>query len=137
MVQDQLQISLNKTQNQIALEVRQAVIGLMQGKAQVAAAHEATTLAQQTLDAEQKKLAAGVSTPYNVILRQRDLVTAQQAEVATLDSYAKALVEMDRSMGTSLDRNGIAIRDAQSGIVSKMPTPPFSVRGFSTQTPQQ
>jgi outer membrane protein TolC len=133
MTQNQLQIGLNKTQNQIALEVRQAVIGLVQGKAQVEAAHEATTLAQQTLDAEQKKLAAGVSTPYNVILRQRDLVTAQQAEVATVATYANALVEMDRSMGTTLDRNGIQIGDAQAGTVSKMPTPPFSVRGFSAQ----
>ncbi|MBI4479862.1 MAG: TolC family protein [Acidobacteria bacterium] len=133
MLDNQMQISLKRTQNQVALEVRQAVIGLVQGKAQVQAAHEATRLAQQTLDAEQKKLAAGVSTPYNVILRERDLVAAQQSEVATVASYSKALVEMDRSMGTTLDRNGILVPDALNGTLSKMPTPPFSVRGFSTQ----
>jgi len=133
MVENQLQVSLKRTQNQISLEVRQAVIGLVQGKAQVEAAHEATRLSQQTLDAEQKKLQAGVSTAYQVILRERDLVAAQQSEVATVASYAKALVEMDRSMGTTLDRNGILVSDALNGTVSKMPTPPFSIRGFSTQ----
>ena len=133
MVNNQIEISLRRTQNQIALEVRQAVIGLVQGKAQVEAAHEATRLAQQTLDAEQKKLQAGVSTPYQVILRERDLVAAQQSEVATVAGYAKALVEMDRSMGTTLDRNGILTTDALNGTVSKMPTPPFSVRGFNAQ----
>jgi outer membrane protein TolC len=133
MEQDQGEISLKRSQNQIALEVRQAVIGLVQGKAQVAAAHEAVRLAQQTLDAEQKKLAAGVSTPYQVILRERDLVDAQQSDVETIVSYSKALVEMDRAMGTTLDRNGILLQDALSGALSRMPTPPFSVRGFSTQ----
>ena len=133
MLDNQMQISLKRTENQIALEVRQAVIGLVQGKAQVEAAHEAARLARQTLDAEQKKLQAGVSTPYEVILRERDLVDAQQSEVATISGYAKALVEMDRSMGTTLDSNGILMTDALNGAVTRMPTPPFSVRGFSTQ----
>jgi outer membrane protein TolC len=133
MEQHQSEIDLRRSQNQIALEVRQAVIGLVQGKAQVEAAHEAVRLAQQTLEAEQKKLTAGVSTPYQVILRERDLVDAQQSDVLTVVNYAKSLVEMDRSMGTTLDSNGILLQDALSGNLSRMPTPPFSVRGFSTQ----
>ena len=34
-------------------------------------------LQEQTVDAERKKLLAGVSTSYNVILTERDLVTAE------------------------------------------------------------
>jgi len=131
----QLEIGLQRSRNQFQLEVRQAIIGLVQGKAQVEAAHQAVRLAEETLDAEQKKLAAGVSTSYNVILRQRDLTTAQLAEVQAVDNYAKALVEMDRSMGITLDRNGIVFEDALTGTVTKMPTPPFSVRGFTTGRP--
>jgi outer membrane protein len=131
--QDQLQVGLQRSRNQVSLEVRQAIIGLVQGKAQVEAAHQAVRLARETFEAEEKKLAAGVSTSYNVILRQRDLVTAQLAEVQAVDTYSKALVEMDRSMGTTLDRNGIQFNDALAGSVTKMPTPPFNVRGFSTQ----
>jgi outer membrane protein TolC len=129
---NQLQVGLQSTRNQIQLEVRQAIIGLIQGKAQVEAAHQAVRLAQETYDAEQKKLAAGVSTSYNVILRQRDLTTAQYAEVQAVDAYSKALVEMDRSIGATLDRNGIQFDDAVTGTVTKMPTPPFNVRGFTT-----
>src|SRR3990167_5101400 len=128
---NQLEIGLQRSRNQIALEVRQAIIGLVQGKAQVEAAHQAVRLAQQTLEAEQKKLQAGVTTPYQTVLRQRGLLSAQTAELQAVTNYSRGLVEMDRAMGTTLNRNGIEIGDAFSGTVSKMPTPPFSVRGFT------
>lgn len=101
------------------------MIGLMQGKAQVEAAHEAVTLADQTLDAERKKLQLGTSTSYNVVLRERDALAARQADIAAVATYARALVEMDRSTGSTLERNGIDISDALSGEVGQRPTPPF------------
>lgn len=122
---NQMEVSLQNTQNQVALQVRQARIGLIQGRAQVAAAHEAVRLAQVTLDAERKKLDAGLSTSYNVVLRTRDLATAQYAEVQAVSAYALALVAMDQSTGTTLQRNGIQLDDAVSGTVSTQPTPPF------------
>ncbi|MBI4454960.1 MAG: TolC family protein [Acidobacteria bacterium] len=125
----QLQTNLQRSRNQIALEVRQAMIGLIQGKAQVEAAHQAVVLARQTLEAEQKKLQAGVSTSYQVILRERDLVEAELAEVQALGGYAKARVEMGRSAGKSLDRSGIRLSDALAGAITSMPAPPFSLPG--------
>jgi outer membrane protein len=121
----QTQIGLQRLRNQVELTVRQAMIGLVQGKAQVEAAQQAVRLAQQTLDAEQKRLADGASTFYNVILRQRDLTTAQYAEVQAVDAYAKALVAMDQARGAMLERNGITFDEALSGTISKMPAPPF------------
>jgi len=128
---NQLEVGLQRSRNQIALEVQQAIIMLIQGKAQVESAHQAGRLARQTLEAEQKKLQAGVTTPYQVVLRQRDLSAAETAEVQAVTNYSKALVELDRATGTTLDRNGIQLGDALNGTVSKMPTPPFSVRGFT------
>jgi len=122
---NQMEISQQNTSNQIALQVRQSRIGLIQGKAQVAAAHEAVRLAQVTLDAERKKLDAGLSTSYQVVLRTRDLATAQYAEVQAVSAYSLALVAMDQATGTSLERNGIQLQDAVSGTVSAQPTPPF------------
>jgi len=122
---NQMEVSLQNTRNQIALQVRQSRIGLIQGRAQVAAAHEAVRLAQVTLDAERKKLDAGLSTSYNVVLRTRDVATAQYAEVQAVSAYALALVAMDQSTGTSLERNGIQLQDAVSGNVSAQPTPPL------------
>jgi len=120
----QLQVTLQRSRQQIALEVRQAITGLIQGRAQVAAAHEAAVLADQVLDAEHKKFALGVSSTYEVILRERDQLAAQMAEIDALDSYAKALVEIDRAAGQTLEQNGIELSDALSGTVSRRPTPP-------------
>jgi len=70
---------------------------------------------QQTLDAEQRKLRAGTSTSYQVIRVQRDLLEAQLAEVQARVGYAKARVEMERSMGTLLARRGIDLNRALAG----------------------
>ena len=101
----QSETNLERTRNQIDLEVRKALIGLLQTKSQVAAAHSAVEFNQQNLDADQKKLRAGVLTPYDVTLAQRDLLAAELAEVQAQASYAKALVELDRATGTTLEKN--------------------------------
>ena len=71
------------------------------------------------MDAEQKKMEFGVSTPYNVILAQRDLLAAELAEVQARAVYAKAQVEMDRSMGVLLEKNHIDVEDALRGRISQ------------------
>jgi outer membrane protein len=122
---NQLEIGLQNSRNQIDLQVRQARINLIQGQSRVQAAHEAVRLAQLSLDAEREKLTVGLSTSYNVVLRERDLATAQYAEVQATSAYAKARVAMNQATGTILDRNGIRLDDALSGTVSSMPTPPI------------
>jgi outer membrane protein TolC len=131
---NQQEITIQNTKNQIQLQVQQARVALIQGKEQVAAAHEATRLAQVTLDAERVRLRNGLSTAYNVVLRERDLVTAQYAEVQTLDIYAKALVAMDQALGTTLDQNRIQLNEALTGNVVERPMPPYH---FPAQTPGQ
>ena len=122
---NQMEISLQSTRNQINLQVQQSRIGLIQGKAQVEAAQEAVRLAQESRDAEQEKLREGLSTAYNVILKERDLVTAQYAEVQVAGRLRERLVAMDQATGTTLERNGIRLDDAVSGIVTTQPTPPY------------
>jgi outer membrane protein len=122
---NQLQIQLQTTRNQIQVGVQQARITLIQGKEQVAAAREATRLAQLSLEAERIKLRNGLSTSYNVVLKERDLVTAQYAEVQAVDAYAKALVAMDQSMGTTLERNRIELNEAITGNVNQRPAAPY------------
>jgi len=118
---NQLEVTAQNTRNQIAVQVRQARIDLVQGKMQVEAAHEAVRLARLTLDAERKKLDVGLSTTYNVILRNRDLVSAQYAELQAVTAYAKSLVAMDQATGTILDRHRIELNDAVQGSVSQPP----------------
>jgi outer membrane protein TolC len=111
----QSETSLQRTRNQIRLEVRNAIIGLQQAHAQVAAASRAVAANQQTLNAEQKKLQAGTSTPYNVIRVERDLYSAQLAEVQARVSYAKALVEMARATGVTVEEAGLHLDELLAG----------------------
>jgi outer membrane protein len=68
-------------------------------------------------------LQLGASTIYNVILAERDLVTAQSNSVASEAAYAKARVELDRATGQILYNNNVSMDDASKGIVPRPPTP--------------
>ncbi len=113
----QAQDTLVRTKSQVEVDVQNAFIATVQSKQQVAAAREALQLAVVKLDAEQKKLNVGVSTAYNVVLDQRDVLTARLAMVQAQDAYAKAKVSLDQAMGTTLDTNHISMEEALSGQV--------------------
>lgn len=117
----QQEIGIQRMENQVRVEVQNALIGLQQAQAQYQSAVKQRTLQIQTVDAEQKKLALGASTSYNVILTQRDLVTAESNLVAAEDGYAKAKVEMDRATGQTLNNNNISIDEAFRGSVARPP----------------
>jgi outer membrane protein len=115
----QQQLIQQRAQNQVRVDVQNALIGLTQSRAQYLSATKARTLQERTLDAEQKKLDVGASTIYNVILAQRDLLSAQSSEVTARSAYAKARVEMDRAIGETLSRNSISIGEATAGSVKR------------------
>ena len=103
----QAQDTLTHTQSQIQVDVKNALTSVTQSKAQVAASRQTVQLEEQKLEAEQQKLTAGLSTSYNVILVQRDLLAAQLADVQARDVYAKARVNLDQAMGTTLETNHV------------------------------
>jgi outer membrane protein TolC len=118
----QQQLVLQRLENQVRVDVQNAVIGVSQARAQYLSAQKATVLQQQTLDAERKKLDLGASTIYNVILAERDLVTAQSSEVAAEAGYAKARVELDRATGQTLYNNNVSVAEAYKGVVTRPPS---------------
>jgi outer membrane protein TolC len=124
---NQLLITRQRSRNTIALEVRKAIIGLIQGKAQVEAAQKAAKLAREMWEGEKIKLEAGASTSYAVILRERDYIGAEYAKVGAMITYVKAMVEMERARGVTLERNGIEYADALSGILTKPPVTRFNI----------
>jgi len=121
----QAQVRLQQLDNQIRIEVRNAQFDVQQNRASVDAAQAAMTLARQTLDAEQKKLEAGVSNPTAVLQMQASLTTTESTVVSAMAAYAKARVELDRATGLLLDNSGILMSDAEKGEVTHMPKTPF------------
>jgi outer membrane protein len=59
-------------------------------------------LAQQTLDAEIKKLRAGTSSTFEVLQNQQLLAEAEVAELRARADEQEALAEYDRQIGTTL-----------------------------------
>jgi outer membrane protein TolC len=119
----QQQMVLQRLENQVRVDVQNAQIGVSNARAQMVAAQKAQVLQQQTLDAEQKKLDLGASTTYNVILAERDLVTALSNTVAAEAAYAKARVELDRATGQILYNHNISMAEAVKGVVARPPSP--------------
>jgi outer membrane protein TolC len=126
MIRDQLalrqtEMGLQQFENQVRVDVQNALIALQQARARYRAANKARVLQEQTLDAEQKKYALGASTIYNVILVQRDLAAAQSGEVAALSAYSKARTELDRATGQTLVTHNISLEEAYRGRVARGP----------------
>jgi outer membrane protein len=124
----QQQLGLQRLENQVRVDVQNAVIGLTQARAQYLSATKQRTLMAATLDAEQKKLALGASTIYNVIQDQQALTAAESNEVTARANYARARVELDRATGQILVSNNISLDEAFRGVVSRPPSalPPLA-----------
>jgi outer membrane protein len=134
----QAQMSLQQQENLVRIQVRNAQFSVQQNRAAVEAARAAVELAKQSLDAEQKKYALGASTTTLVLQQQSALTQAESNQVNAMSNYEKSRVELDRSIGATLDRLGIIMTDAERGIVSKMPSVPYATpRPPEQQTPVQ
>jgi outer membrane protein TolC len=125
----QIEAQMQQLKNFAVVDVRNTFIALEQGRVQVATASEARKLQQQTFDAEQKKYQLGASTVYNVILTQRDLVTAQGAELRALANLLEAKAQYERAVGRTLDVNRVSIADAKHGEVEKDTLIPGTLHG--------
>jgi outer membrane protein len=129
VVERQFEASVQQTKNAAVVDVRNTMIAVEQGKAAVAAATKARELQQQTFDAEQKKYQLGASTVYNVILTQRDLITAQGTELRDLANLAEAKANYDRALGRTLQVNNVTVAGNQKGTIEKDTLIPGTLNG--------
>jgi outer membrane protein len=129
LTQRQLEAQMQQIKNSAVLDVRNTSIALEQGRAQVQAASKARELQQQTFEAEQKKYQLGASTVYNVILTQRDLITAQGTELRALANLAEAKANYERALGRTLQVNSVTIAGAKTGDIERDTMIPGTLNG--------
>jgi outer membrane protein TolC len=96
-------------QQQIALEVRNAITTVETNRARIEAAQKTRELAQLTLEAEQKKFTLGASVNRFVLEEQRNLRLAQTSEILAQVNYAKSIVDYERAIGQTLRKRNIDI----------------------------
>jgi outer membrane protein len=125
----QIEAQMQQLKNAALLDVRNTYIALEQDRARVQAASKARDLQQQTFDAEQKRYQLGASTVYNVILTQRDLISAQGAELRALADLVEAKANYERAVGRTLEVNRVTIADAKHGQVERDTLIPGTMNG--------
>ena len=103
-------LTVRNVQQQVRLDILQAVSQVEASKASVKLAQVALDFAQKRLDAEQKKYELGTSQIYFVLQAQQDLVTAQNTLVQQSVLFRRNQLNLLRREGTLLDERGIVIQ---------------------------
>jgi len=97
---------------QVVTDVTDAAIAARNAFDEIDTARQARSLAEQKLDAEQKKFGVGMSTDYLVVQAQRDLADARSAVLRAEITYQKALVDFERAQQTTLQAVGVTVISA-------------------------
>jgi outer membrane protein len=108
-------------ENQVRLEVADALVATESARAAYEASVQTRILQEQSVSVEQQKFDVGVSTNYLVIQFQTFLAQARSTELAAKGAYAKARIALDRALGRTLDANHVSLAEAYRGQVSRVP----------------
>jgi outer membrane protein TolC len=120
----QAELRLEQLYSQIRMQVANAMFALANDRAQVRSAEAARDYAQQSLDAEEKKLHLGASTTANVLQQQRSLATAEDNLIVAHASYAKDRAGLYQTLASTLQHYGINLPEAAQGTVTTEPVIP-------------
>ena len=106
------------------MQVVNAQFALNNDRAQVLSAIAARDYAQQSLDAEQKKLSLGASTTATVLMQQKNLAAAENTLISAKAGYAKDRAGLYQTLANTLQHYGINLNDAANGQVKAAPVVP-------------
>jgi outer membrane protein TolC len=104
--------NLRRVEQDIVKDVRDAVRNLASALEGVQAAERAVAASEEQLRAERIRLEHGESTPFDVLQREEDLVTAESQRIAALRVYHGSVTALDRAQGTLLEDRSIVLEDA-------------------------
>jgi outer membrane protein TolC len=116
----QSELRLQQLKKQIRIEVRNAQYALEQSEARVVSARKSRDLAQKTFEITAKEQELGAGSNYQTLTARRDLSEAESNLVAALTAYQKARIELDRSVGSTLEANSISIESAKTGVAQEV-----------------
>lgn len=108
---DQSLTKLKNLEQQISLEVRNAVRDIETNVKTVQAYRLAREFATERLQAEEKKLNVGLTTNYFVLQYQEELARQRSLELKSIVDYNLAWARLEKAMGTSLEKRNIKLSD--------------------------
>ncbi len=98
-------------ENQILVEVREAVRNIKTDEKRIEATRRARVLSQEQLDGEISRNEHGLSTTYRVLEVQKDLVQARTNELKALIDHHLDESRLQQATGVLLENYGIVLRE--------------------------
>ena len=120
----QAQMRLQQLYVQTRISVINGQYALTNDRATVQSATAAQEFALQSLDAEQKKYKLGASTTALVLSQERNLAGAENNLISATAAYARDRSSLEQILSVTLDRYGILLTDAATGVVTQQPVIP-------------
>jgi len=105
----QLLLSLKELEQNVMVEIDNAVKQAESGWESVEATRDQRIYAEVALSAEQQKYAVGKSTTFTVLQLQNNVTTARSAEIRSLANYNQYLVALAQQEGSILKQRNIDI----------------------------
>ena len=105
----QLLLDIKDLEKNIVMEVREAYRQIKTDIKRVQATRVARKLAEEKLNAEEKKFKVGLSTSFNVLAFQEDLAEEQSNEIKAVIDYNKSLTRLNQVMARTLEAHDIKL----------------------------
>ena len=115
----QTELQMQRAVNQVRVDVKTNLINLQQARSRYETAVATRVLAEQSLDAEQKRFNYGVGSVALVIAAQQDLANDEDTEVQAMANYTHAKIGFDEAMGRTLEVNHVSMEEAVRGHVER------------------
>jgi outer membrane protein TolC len=132
------ELTVVQLKKNLRFEVRNAAYALEQGQARVEAARKARDLAQRTFDIKRQEQQLGAGSNFETLTAEHDLAVASSNLASAETAYEKNRVLLYSQTGQTLQRLGISIEEARSGVVNKpvSPIPPSALQPPPATMPQ-
>ena len=111
-------MQLKNIELQIATQVRAVARNVQTNQKRVQSARASRELQEKKLEAEEKKLAAGMSTTFFISQFQRDLAQARVIEIQAIADYNKSLVDFQAVQEVPVGGGAGGITTAGTGAIS-------------------
>jgi outer membrane protein len=105
---------LRREEQQAILRIREAIRVQRAAQEGIESAERSRIAAEEQFRAEKIRLEHGESTPFDVLQREEELVTAESQKIGALQTYRNALAQLDRRQGTILQERNVLIEQART-----------------------
>lgn len=104
LLERQLKVRKKERENEVTVQVREALRSVESARSRVEAARQAEDLAESQLEAESERQDSGLSTTFEVLDSQQEYTESRVLRIQAESDLKKALEQLNRATGTLVDQ---------------------------------